>query len=67
MQGPFVADDGSSATVAGAACTGQDDPVAGAFTHFECSLAFDDGTGEEVLVHLLPGGEIFFKSSVAGS
>lgn len=66
MQGPFVADDGSAATVAGATCTGDGEPVDGGYTHFDCSLAYDDGTGDEVLVHLLPGDELFFKSSATG-
>jgi hypothetical protein len=67
MQGPFVADDGGTATVAGAICTGSGEPVAGGFTHFDCQLAFDDGTGDEVLVHLLPNDEIFFKSALDGA
>jgi hypothetical protein len=66
MQGPFVAEDGSTATVAGATCTGDGEPVGGGYTHFDCSLAYDDGTGDEVLVHLLPGDELFFKSSATG-
>lgn len=61
--GPFVADDGSEVIVAGATCTGAGEPVDGGFTHFDCSLAFDDGTGDEVVVHLLPGDELFFKSA----
>lgn len=63
MRGEFVAEDGTTTTVAGAVCTGEGDPLDNGFTHFDCSLAFDDGTGDEVLVHLLPDGELFFKAS----
>lgn len=66
MAGPFTDDGGGTVTVASAICTGDGEPVAGGFTHFACQLAFDDGTGDEVVVHLLPNDELFFKST-AGS
>jgi hypothetical protein len=61
--GDFLAEDGSSVGIAGATCTGQGEPVVGGYTHFDCSLAFHDGTGDEVVVHLLPNDEILFKTS----
>jgi hypothetical protein len=62
--GPFLADDGSSVVVSGATCTGEGEPdVGGGYTHFDCSLAFDDGTGDEVVVHLLENDELFFKTA----
>lgn len=66
MVGPFTADGGGTVSVAGAICTGDGDAAAGGYTHFDCQLAFDDGTGEEALVHLLPNDELFFTST-AGS
>jgi hypothetical protein len=67
MIGPFAAADGSVLTVAGAVCSGEGEPdVSGGYTHFDCSLAFDDGTGDEVVVHVLESGELFFVSSAPG-
>lgn len=63
MTGPFTADDGSTAVVRSATCTGQGQPVPGGFTHFDCLLAFADGTTDDVVVHLLPNDELFFISS----
>jgi hypothetical protein len=63
--GTFTADDGSSLAVQNASCTGDGAAAAGGggHTHFRCQLAFTDGNSDEVLVHLLPGDGLFFKSS----
>ena len=60
--GPFVARDGSSVTVLDASCGGDGEVVDGGYTHFSCRLLFADGEAEEVVVHLLGGDELFFKS-----
>jgi hypothetical protein len=62
--GPFTADDGSTVGVQGASCTGQGEAVPGGHTHFSCHLAFDNGDSDEVVVHLLPDGDLFFMSSL---
>lgn len=65
--GAFTSDDGSVVTVAGADCFGEGDAAAGSrYTHFDCSLAFDDGTSDEVVVHVREGNELFFVSSAGG-
>jgi hypothetical protein len=66
--GTFMADDGRSVTVSSANCFGEGDPTtAGGYTHFDCSLVFDDGSGDEVIVHLTESNELFFVSSEGGS
>jgi hypothetical protein len=67
VQGPWNAADGSVVTVAGAICGGQGEPGVGGYTHFDCSLSFDDGTGDEIVVHVLESGELFFVSSVGST
>ena len=67
MIGPFAAADGRAVAVLDATCAGQGDATAAAYTHFSCRLVFDDGTSDEVVVHLLEGDEIFFKSSVGAT
>jgi hypothetical protein len=62
--GPFTADDGTLVGVQNASCAGQGEAVSGGYTHFTCQLAFDDGRTDEVLVHLLPGDELVFKSTL---
>ncbi len=65
--GAFVAEDGSSVVVASASCFGEGDPAPGGYTHFDCSLVFADGSGDEVLIHLTEGDELFFVTSEGGS
>ncbi len=63
--GPFTADDGSTTVIQQASCTGEGDTaeaVVGMYTHFRCQVAYDDGTSDEVIVHLLED-ELFYKSS----
>jgi len=62
--GPFTADDGTSVGVQGASCTGQGEAALGGHTHFNCYLVFDNGRNDEVVVHLLPDGELLFMSSL---
>lgn len=62
--GPFTSEDGSSVGVKDAACTGEGEAVPGGYTHFDCALVFDDGSNDEVIVHLLADDEIFFVSSL---
>ncbi len=61
--GAFTADDGSSVVVSSAKCFGEGDPAPGGYTHFDCSLVFADGSGDEVVVHLTEDDELFFVSS----
>ena len=66
--GPFAAEDGSTVGVKDAVCNGQDEAgtgeaAPGGYTHFDCMLVFDDGTSDEVVVHLLANDEIFFVSA----
>jgi hypothetical protein len=65
MHGSFTTDAGGTAKVDHATCHGDGEPVNGLYLHFDCSLIFADGNGDEVLVHLLENDEIFFVSSVA--
>ena len=67
MIGPFAATDGRSVAVLDATCAGQGEATATGYTHFSCRLIFDDGTSDEVVVHLLEGDELFFKSSVGAT
>jgi hypothetical protein len=67
MTGPFVAEDGTSVAVLDARCAGEGEPAARAYTHFRCRLVFDDGSTDEVVVHLLERDELFFKSSSAAA
>ena len=62
--GPFTADDGSLVAIQNASCAGQGETVPGGFTHFTCQLTYDGGKTDEVLVHLLPGGELTFRSTL---
>ena len=66
--GPFAAEDGGTVGVKDAVCNGQDEAGTGVappggYTHFDCMLVFDDGTSDEVVVHLLANDEIFFVSA----
>lgn len=63
MSGSFTADDGSTANVRNATCTGKGEPVPGGYTHFDCLIVFADGNTDDVVVHLLPEGELFFISA----
>lgn len=64
MAGAFTAEDGSAVSVRNASCTGQGDEVSpGSHTHFDCLVGFTDGATDDVVVHLLPGDELFFVSS----
>lgn len=65
--GAFTADDGSSVVVSSATCFGEGEVAAGGYTHFDCSLVFSDGTGDEVVVHLTENDELFFVSSEGGA
>jgi hypothetical protein len=67
MLGPFAAADGRSVAVLDASCAGRGAATATGYTHFICRLVFDDGTSDEVVVHLLERDELFFKSSVGGT
>jgi hypothetical protein len=64
MMGPFRARDGRAVAVLDARCTGRGEVERSGHTHFECRLVFGDGSTDEVVVHLLEGDELFFKSSV---
>ena len=64
MAGPSTMDDGSTIVVAKAICTGEGEATPGGHTHFMCQLVLDDGNGDEVVVHLLAGDQLFFKSAV---
>ena len=64
MMGPFAAADGRSVAVLDATCVGQGEATPAGYTHFSCRLVFDDGSSDEVVVHLLERDELFFKSSV---
>jgi hypothetical protein len=64
--GPFTMDDGTTSSVRQATCTGEGEAEAVAgdlYTHFRCQVVFDDGTTDEVIVHLLED-ELFFKSTL---
>jgi hypothetical protein len=65
--GAFTMDDGTTTNVRQATCAAEDETEAGAggfYTHFRCQIAFDDGTSDEVIVHLLED-ELFFKSTLS--
>jgi hypothetical protein len=57
--GSFVADDGGSATVTAADCSGDGDRVGRGFEHFRCALTFANGSTDSVVVHNLPTELIF--------
>jgi hypothetical protein len=63
MTGPFVAGDGGSVVVLDATCAGDGEAAAAGYTHFTCRLVLANGGTDEVVVHLLEGDELFFKSS----
>lgn len=63
MVGEFEAADGGAVTVDRATCSGEGEPVDAGYTHFDCSLIFADGSGDEVVVHLLEDDELFFVSA----
>lgn len=67
MVGAFSSSDGGAVTVDHATCHGDGQPVNAGYTHFDCSLIFSDGSGDEVIVHLLENDELFFVSSAGGS
>jgi hypothetical protein len=67
MLGPFAAADGRLVAVLDASCGGRGEATAAGYTHFGCRLVFDDGTSDEVVVHLLERDELFFKSSVGAT
>ena len=62
----FTLDDGSTTNVLQATCAGADETgeaaAGGLYTHVKCQVTFDDGTTDEVIVHLLED-ELFFKST----
>lgn len=62
--GAWTADDGTSVAVSRATCAGEGEATAGGYTHFRCSLTFANGTSDEVIVHVLEGDELFFKSAL---
>ncbi len=64
---PFTMDDGTPVLVTGARCRGDGEASPGGFTHFTCHLAFANGESDEVLVHVLEGDELLFKSALGGS
>ena len=64
---PFIMEDGSQVFVTGARCRGDGEALTGGFTHFTCQLAFANGDSDEVLVHVLEGDELLFKSALGGS
>jgi hypothetical protein len=64
MMGPFRARDGRAVAVLDARCTSQGETSGRGYTHFACRLVFGDGSTDEVVVHLLEGDELFFKSAV---
>lgn len=66
VDGPFSDGAGGTVTVTRASCYGDGEQAAAGYTHFDCQLAFDDGSSDEVIVHLLANGEIFFVSSAGG-
>ena len=66
MVGEFEDEVGSIVTVDHATCHGEGQPVNAAYIHFDCSLIFADGSGDEVIVHLLEDGELFFVSAAGG-
>jgi hypothetical protein len=61
--GPFTADDGNAVYVSAASCTAEGEATAGGYTHFRCNLTFADGMSDQVIVHLLAGNQLFFKSA----
>jgi hypothetical protein len=66
-EGAFTMEDGTTTGVRQATCAGEGETEAGAsglYTHFRCQVAFDDGTTDEVIVHLLED-ELFFKSTLS--
>ena len=63
---PFVTEDGQEVEVIDADCTGEGEEASEGYTHFRCALTFANGTFDDVIVHLLPGDELFFKSSPQG-
>jgi hypothetical protein len=65
----YTSDNGGRDVVNQASCTGHGkaaDGAAGLYTHFECQVAFGDGTNEEVLVHILVDNTFFFMKTTAG-
>lgn len=62
--GTFEVEDGSTTVVTNAACRGGEkgDGDAGTFTHALCTITFENGDTDQVVVHLLPDG-IEFRST----
>lgn len=48
-------------------CVGNGEGSPEGYTHFGCALTFSNGETDDVVVHLLPGDELFFKSSLGPS
>jgi hypothetical protein len=65
--GSFASEDGLPVKVVAASCIGDGEGSIQGFTHFRCAITFANGEVDDVVVHLLPGDELFFKSSLGDS
>ena len=59
----FTSPGGGTVQIAQATCAGDGEAAAGGHTHFRCNLAFATGLSDEVIVHVLGGGDLFFMSA----
>jgi hypothetical protein len=59
----FTSEGGGSVQITQATCAGDGEPSGGGYKHFRCDLAFASGLSDEVIVHVLDGGDLFFMSA----
>jgi hypothetical protein len=59
----FVSNDGSTIEIAQASCAGDGEASGGGYTHFRCNVSYASGEADEVILHVLTGDELFFRST----